>query len=105
MRAGELRNYITIQQPTESQDANLELILTWSTFATVWASIEPLIGREFYAARQVNAELTGKISLRFINGITAKMRVLYDSKTYNIEAVIDVENRHKELILLVKENP
>jgi SPP1 family predicted phage head-tail adaptor len=104
MQAGKLRNYITIEQPTEAFDSNGELILTWSTFAEVWAEILPLIGREFYSARQVNAELTGKIRLRFIKGITAKMRVLYENKTYEIDAPpIDPENRHKELVLLVKE--
>lgn len=106
MRAGRLRNYITIQQPTEAEDANGEIIQTWSTFANVWAEILPLVGKEYWSARQTVAEITGKIRLRYINGITAKMRVLYGSKIYDIEAPpIDVENRHIELILLVKENP
>ena len=105
MRAGRLRNYITIQQPTETHDANLELILTWSTFTQCWASIEPLIGREYWSARQILSEISGKIRMRYINGITTKMKVIDGSKSYDIEAVIDFENRHEELILLVKENP
>ena len=103
MRAGNLRNYITIQQPTETHDTNLELILTWSTFAFAWAEILPLNGREYWTARQTLAETTGKIRIRYIDGITTKMQVIDGTKTYNIEAVIDPENRHEELVLLVKE--
>lgn len=32
------------------------------------------------------------------------MRVIDGVKTFNIEAVIDVENKHEEIVLLVKEN-
>jgi SPP1 family predicted phage head-tail adaptor len=105
MQAGKLRNYVTIQKSTETQDANLELVLAWATFANVWASIEPLIGREFWSARQTVSEVTGKIRTRYIDGIIPKMQVIDGIKTYEIEAVIDFENRHEELILLVKENP
>ena len=103
MRAGNLRNYVTIQKPAESQDANLELITTWSTFATVWAEILPLVGREYWASRQTVSEVTGKIRMRYISGVTTKMRIIDGIKTYNIEAVIDIENRHAEIVLLVKE--
>ena len=105
MRAGNLRNYIAIQQPIESQDANLELILTWSTFAQLWGEILPLTGREYWYSKQVTSEITGSIKIRYISGITTKMKVIDGTKTYDIEAVIDVENRHEELVLLVKENP
>lgn len=103
MQAGKLRNYITIQQPAESQDSNLELITTWTTFATVWAEILPLIGREYWSSRQTVSEVTGKIRMRYISGLTTKMRITDGSKTYDTEAVIDIENRHAEIVLLVKE--
>jgi SPP1 family predicted phage head-tail adaptor len=104
MKAGNLRNYITIQQKTLKENSNLEKIESWATFATVWAEILPLTGREFWASKQVNSEVTGKIRIRYLSGVTSKMRVIEDSKTYEIEAVIDTDNRHEELILLVKES-
>ena len=103
MRAGNLRNYVTIQKPAESQDSNLELITIWTTFATIWAEILPLAGREYWASRQTVSEATGKIRMRYIYGVTTKMRIIDGTKTYDIEAVIDIENRHKEIVLLVKE--
>jgi SPP1 family predicted phage head-tail adaptor len=107
MRAGNLRNYVEIKQPplTETFDANGELITTPIHFAYAWASIEPLVGREYWASRQVVSEVTGTIKLRYIAGVKTTMKVIDGLKTYDIEAVIDVENRHEELTLLVKENP
>jgi SPP1 family predicted phage head-tail adaptor len=105
MKAGILRNYVTIQQLTEGRDANLELTENWTTFAYAWAAILPQTGREYWNAKQVFPEVTGVLKIRYITGVTSKMRVYDGSKTYDIQAVIDVENRHKELVLLVKENP
>jgi len=105
MRAGKLRNYITIQQKVMIEDENLELVESWPTFTSCWAEILPLIGREYWSARQVISEVTGKIRMRYLSGVKTTMKVIDGSKIYNIEAVIDIENRHEELVLLVKENP
>jgi len=104
MRAGRLRNYIEIQQKIMVEDINLELIESWPSFTHCWAEILPLVGREYYASRQTLSEVSAKIRMRYISGITTKMRVIDGLKVYDIEAVIDVENKHKELVLLVKEN-
>jgi len=103
MRAGTLRNYVIIQSATESFNSSGELILTWATFATVWAEIVPLVGREYFASKQVNAEVSAKVRLRYTAGITPEMRIIDGTKTYQIEAVINIDNRNKELVLLVKE--
>ena len=104
MRAGEYRNYGEIKQAYETFDTNGELITTYIHFAYAWASIEPLIGREYWSARQVVSEVTGKIRMRYLAGVKTTMIAIYENKTYNIEAVLDIENRHEELVLLVKEN-
>ena len=103
MRAGNLRNYITIQQPTEPFDANGELSSTWSTFVQCYGSVEPLVGREYYYSKQVNAEITGKIRIRYISGITVKMRILFGTRYFNINAVMNPDEKNVELILLVTE--
>jgi len=105
MQSGKLRNYIEIQQKVMVENANLEWVESWPSFTHCWASIEPLIGREYWSARQVVSEVSAKIRMRYIAGITTLMKVIDGLKTYGIEAVIDVENRHEELVLLVKENP
>ena len=105
MQSGKLRNYIEIQQKIMVEDENLEWIESWPTFTSYWAEILPLVGREYWASRQTVSEVTGKIRMRYLTGVKTTMKVIDGLKSYDIEAVIDVENRHEELILLVKENP
>ena len=104
MRAGNLRNYVEVQQLVMVEDENLEWVESWLTFTSCWAEILPLIGREYWASRQVVSEVTGKIRMRYLAGIKPTMRVIDGVKTFNIEAVIDVENKHEEIVLLIKEN-
>ena len=47
MEAGQLRHRVTIQQATETTDGFGGVTQAWATFATVWAAVEPLTGREY----------------------------------------------------------
>jgi len=103
MRAGRLRHQVIIQTPTETVDAEGQAVKSWGTFLTVQAAVEPLGGREYFAAQQYNAATTTKITVRYQDGITAKMRVSYDSKIYNIENVRNVGERDRMIELLCSE--
>jgi len=78
-------------------------IIDWADVCTVWASVEPLKGREFFAAQKENAETTVRICIRYRPGISADMRILYCDKVYGINAIIDIEERHTELQLMCQE--
>lgn len=103
MRAGQLRHRVTIQQFTQTQNEYGEIVEGWTTFATVWAAVEPLRGREFWDAQQLNAEVTARIRLRYLSGVGPTMRVVYDGRTFEVDSVIDVDERHRELQLMCKE--
>jgi len=103
MNIGDLRHRITIQQPVESSNTFGEVEKTWQDIATVWASIEPLRGREYFDSQQINAEVTTRIRIRYRPGIKPKMRVVYGERIFDIQSVIDVEERHKEIHLMCKE--
>lgn len=100
LEAGDLDRRITIQQATSVADAFGEPIETWSDLATVWAEVVPLGGREFFEARQVNAEQTARFRIRYRADITREMRVLYDGKTYGIEAA-EEDRRYARLEALL----
>lgn len=106
-RAGLKRHKITIQTPTGSTDSRGGNTQTWTTYATCWACIEPLSGREFFSAQQVNAELTSKISVGYdslTSAITAKMRITYNSRTFRIVSPpINVGEENREILLMCSE--
>lgn len=103
MRAGRLRHLVIIQEPTETNDTQGQAVKTWGTFATVHAAVEPLTGREYFAAQQINAETSTKITIRYLAGITQKMRVSYDSRLYNIEGMKNIGERDRQIELMCSE--
>lgn len=101
MRAGKLRHPITIQRPVEARDDFGSVTPTWEIFATTRAEILGLSGREFFAAQQVNSEITTKIKIRHRAGILPTMRVLHGSTVYQLAApALDPTGRGEELHLL-----
>lgn len=103
MNISKLRHRVTIQNKVTLPDGYGGVTSTWQDVATVWASVEPLNGRELYAAQQVKAELTHRIRIRYMSGIKPEMRIAFDNRTFEIEAIIDPEERHESLELLCSE--
>ena len=103
MRAGQLRHRVTIQQKSVARNSYGEEVITWADVDTVWASVEPLRGREFIEMRRAGAEVTTRIRMRYRSGIAPEMRVVYGSHTYDIKSVVHVEERQRELHLMCRE--
>jgi SPP1 family predicted phage head-tail adaptor len=103
MRAGTLRHRITIQQQTVTRDTFGGETITWADLATVWASKAHKSSREFFAAQKINAETQELFVVRYRSGVTAKMRVSYDNRYYDIIGAYDPDGRKRELHLLCKE--
>ncbi len=103
MKIGKLRHRITIQEKVTVPDGYGGVTSTWKDMATVWSSVEPLKGRELYAAQQVKTELSHRVRIRYMSGIKPEMRIAFDNRTFEIEAIIDPEERHESLELLCSE--
>ena len=99
--AREYRYKITIQQQTTTQVYG-EVQNNWTTFAIVWAKIQPLTGREYFSAKQIVDEQMLRMTIRYIDNVTTKMQVSYDSNTYDIRDVINVNNANRELQLMCR---
>ncbi len=101
MSIGPMDQQITIQQNTPTQDATGQPIESWATLATVWAEYLPVSGREFWAARQVNATAVANFRIHYRSDVTRKMRVSFDGDTYNIaDAAEDRRFGYKEFLLI-----
>ncbi|PMV79621.1 MULTISPECIES: phage head closure protein [unclassified Pseudomonas] len=90
MRAGKLRNRITIESPVYVQDpATGEMVRTWvEAWAKVPSSIEPLSAREFITAAAEQSKVSARIVIRYRPGVNATMRILHRDKIYVIEGVL-----------------
>jgi SPP1 family predicted phage head-tail adaptor len=103
VRTGDLRHQVILQSKTEGRDAVGGVVEAWSDVATVWASVEPLDGKEFFAAERVNADATTRIRMRYRAGVTPVMRAVYGARIFDIQNVINVDERNRELRLMVRE--
>ena len=107
MRAGRLRDRVTIENFTVTKDAIGGEVRTWATHKTRNCSIEPLNGKEFFAAQSESTEVEVKIRFRYESGLlNAKYRIVDNRMSpqviYDIESIIDPSNRHQELIAMCK---
>lgn len=107
MLIGPKTRRIVLQAPTEVVDAVGDVVPSWTTLATVWASIEPLRGEERYLAQQVQATVTHRIRIRWSAtlsaSLTPKCRATYGSRVFDIGSVADLQTQRRELELMVTE--
>jgi SPP1 family predicted phage head-tail adaptor len=103
LRAGRLRHRIVLQSAGEAADGGGGFTVTWGDVATLWAAIEPLKGSERLRAQQLETPVTHRVTIRHRAGVTAKMRVKFGSRAFNIRAVIDPQERGRTLELLCEE--
>ncbi len=59
---------------------------------------------QHFAAQSTQADVTHRITLRYMSGITPKMRVNYNSRIFDILSVINVGERNRELQLMCRES-
>lgn len=98
-----MRERIEVQSRTTTQNAYGEPVATWSTLATVWARVEPLSGRELWQAAQVRPDVSHKVTMRHYPGLSPKHRLKLGSRIFNIDSVLNIEERERLHQVLCKE--
>jgi len=101
INVGRFNQRITVQKPSASVDALGQRVETWTELATVWAQAQPLRGREYFAAGEVNSDAAVRFRLRYRGDVTGAMRVLWRGVAHAIVAdPVDVEGGRHTLELM-----
>lgn len=103
IRAGELNQRVTIQAATESRNALGETTLSWSDYTTRWASVEGISSRESLFNGRQETNITHRVRLRWVDGLTQKMRIIWRGRTLEITSLLEHNNR-SEHELICSEN-
>lgn len=98
--AGDYSKRMTLQSATETNDKGT-VTETWATIATMDCSLWPARGREYYDSKQVGSNVTHLSRTWYRDDIarpTPAMRLYLaaESRTFEIESVIDVDEAHVE---------
>jgi len=105
MRAGQLRHYVVVEQPASPvvRSASGAVVKTWQAFATVWARVEPIGGRERFGSSEFAKELTHRVTIRALIGLTSDMRIKLGTRAFDILSVTDRDERGRMMQLECRE--
>lgn len=102
---GKLRERVTVQIAAGSTNSMGETVLTWSDSSAVWASVEGVSAREFLTAGQNQIEMSHRVRLRYLPGLSQQgMRLLWRSRKLEIISLLEHGNR-SEHEALCQEQP
>jgi len=76
VRAGLLDRSLRVEQRTAPDPAYGGMAANWTTFATVWAEVLEQTGRELLSAGITEAQLTIQVTMRYLPGLNASMRLV-----------------------------
>ena len=101
--AQELNKRVDLLRATRVQDPELGgYTETWSVFGEAFAKVEPLVGREYFAAAAVQSENTVKFTIRHRPDLTPFDRLRYAGKDWEITSVINPKGRNRETLIMAK---
>src|SRR5258708_5012167 len=98
LQAGKFRHRIQIVATNQTQDTAGGVSVNDNTvLATVWATIEALSGQEKFLARQFASNVSHSIFVRYnpALNLSSDMQVWYNTRQFQIEAVLNPDERHK----------
>lgn len=102
MRTGSLDQRVNIERLTITQDEIGAIVEAWEALATVWAAVEPLNGREYFAANTTLSETTTRIRTRYRPDLIVTDRVNHEGTIYNINSIINPRSENREIVLMCK---
>ena len=79
--------------------------MSWDTYANVYASIEPMGGKEQIFAGQVQAGGNVLVTIRYVDGVKASDRVVWRENVFEIDNVANEKCRDRQLDLICTERP
>lgn len=100
LQAGKLRHYVEVQEQSSVKSAAGGITDQWTKLFDQFAQVRPVRGREAYIADQLLSELSHVVVMRWSSqssAITVKNRIIYDNRIFQIQNIIDVEERKIEL--------
>jgi SPP1 family predicted phage head-tail adaptor len=94
MRGEKLDRRIELQHQVLTRNATTgEEEVGYTTYATVWAGKRDVRGREFFAAQQVNSDITTIWQIRYRTDVLATDRLVIDGLYYNILPPAEIGRR------------
>ena len=103
MQIGQLNKRIMLQKPVQVSDSMGGFTTTWTNYLNAWAAIWPWQAKEGEENKALLMNVFHRIRIRYRPNILPSYRVLYDGRCFDIDSILDKEEKHEFLDLLCKE--
>lgn len=90
MHAGRLDQRVTLQSKSATRAANGEEVVSWVDVATVWAQVQQLRGKEFFAGAQMQDAVDVRVRVRYRSGVTRDQRLLWRGAPLDIVGIVEL---------------
>jgi SPP1 family predicted phage head-tail adaptor len=103
--AGILQELVVVEAATETRNALGETTLAWSEYGKRWASVEAASYSEQELRKQIGGTATHTVRMRYMDGLTGKMRLRWASRGNRLLYISSVveRGRREEHELAVEE--
>lgn len=104
-KASTLRQRITVLKQTSGRSpTGAVLAPTWTTYLTLWASMEPLSVKDVLTAQAANSQTIARCIIRYRADIDSTMKIEHNGRRYEIngEPLADARSGREHLTLMLK---
>jgi len=98
-----MRHRITIEQSVNTENESGGFTTSWDEVDIVWAEILPIRADEKLRFGKVNAEISHKITIRYLANLTEDMRIDFGGRYFNIRSIINPQERNEYLEIIAEE--
>lgn len=103
LKAGELREAVTIETATQQTNSYGEYTETWQPFATRRAAVEGITASEVMLTQEPATVATHTVRFRYVPGLSTKMRVVWTSRmpsrVLDIVSITERNNREEHSLV------
>jgi SPP1 family predicted phage head-tail adaptor len=106
LKSGRMNSFTTLKRMSLTQDTAGQQTRTWTKLGTQMAAIDPVRGREYFAASGEKADVTHEIRMRARTDIalTPRDRVYVGTRIFDVKSVLDLNDDGREWLLMCIEN-
>ena len=110
---------LTVQENTPGNELEGEDVENWADLRDEWFDLRPLSGREYQQAQQIQSNVTHNATSIYFSGANSRLRLIRREivesedpevetqpqivRTFNVESVVNVDERNRELLWRLEE--
>jgi len=99
---GEMCHRLTVQNYTETRNDYGEMVQSFTTYKTVWASLTVQDNTEKEEGKRNTLTVTHRFTIRWDAGVTTNSRLVFRSDTYTILSIIEKEQRKRYMEIIAE---